>query len=145
MKLRKIHLFSRVLALGALLTTAPAAGAADPVDHFEHRHRSVRISSGRIHPEVLRIQPNDALIWVNYSRLVARVSFDKSVAAKLQCNSRSAFRTIGDRLLSSRIQGSQFASICSLSPGEYTYRVDLYAGPGAGISERSFERKIVVQ
>ncbi len=145
MKPGRTDLFSSILVTGALLTTAPAASAEDPVDHIEHRHRSVRISLGRIHPEVLRIQPDAALVWINYSSRVARVSFDKSVAAKLKCNSRSAFGISGDRLLSSRIQGSQFASICNLSPGEYAYRVDLYSRAGAGVSDRSFEGKIVVE
>ncbi len=142
---RRTDLFWSILGLGALLTTAPAASAADPVDHLEHRHRSVRISSGRIHPKVLRIQPDDALVWINYSSRVARVSFDKSVAAKLKCNSRSAFGITSDRLISSRIQGSQFVSICNLSPGEYAYRVDLYSRAGEAVSDRSFEGRIVVE
>ncbi len=118
MKPRRADLFSSMLVAGALLTAAPTASAADPVDHFEHKHRSVRISSGRIHPKVLRIQPDNALVWINYSSRVARVSFDKSVAAKLKCNSRSAFGVTDDRLVSTRIQCSQFASICNLSPCE---------------------------
>ena len=142
MKPRRTALLSSML--GALLTTAPAASAADP-DHFEHRHRNVRISSGRIYPKVLEIHSNDALVWINYSSRVARVSFDKSVAAKLKCNSRSAFGVTDDRLVSSRIQGSQFASICNLSAGEYAYRVDLYSSSGDAVSARSFEGKIVVE
>ncbi len=145
MKPRRTDLFSSILVMGSLLTTAPAASAADPVDHFEHKHRSVRISSGRIHPKVLQTHSNDALVWINYSSRVARVSFDKSVAAKLKCNSRSAFGITGDRLLSSPIQGSRFVSICNLSPGEYAYRVDLYSRAGDAVSNRSFEGKIVVE
>ncbi len=145
MKPGRADLFSSMLVAGALLTTAPTASAADPVDHFEHKHRSVRISSGRIHPKVLQTHSNDALVWINYSSRVARVSFDKSVAAKLKCNSRSAFGVTEDRLVSTRIQGSQFASICNLAPGEYAYRVDLYSHSGDAVSARSFEGKIVVE
>ncbi len=57
----------------------------------------------------------------------------------------SAFGVTDDRLVSTRIQGSQFASICNLAPGEYAYRVDLYSHSGDAVSARSFDGKIVVE
>ena len=113
---------------------------------MEHRHSSVRISSVRLHPEVQSIQADDALAWINYSRNVARIVFDQSVATKLKCRARSSFTLDGGRLVSAPVQGQQFASLCNLAPGEYDYTVELGsgAGQGGGGVSRTLKGRVVV-
>ena len=117
-------------------------------DHADHDHQTVTISSGRIHPEHVQIGIDDALSWANYSSRIARVVFDAEVAKKMKCRSATSFTLAGENLVSLDIQGSQFASLCQLAPGEYTYSVELYAGFGssgfAGV-ERTLEGRITVK
>lgn len=115
--------------VAALVFLAPAAIRAD-ADHEELTHRAIRIST-RLHPENLAIQADEALIWVNYGRHIARVSFDQAVAQNLKCAGRATFTLDGSRLVSREIQAQQFVSLCKLAPGTYGYRVVLYSGPGA--------------
>ncbi len=141
----------RATALGSCLGLATFFGLAtaialeEEVDHAGQEHRVVRITSGRLHPEVVRLTTEEALAWVNYSSLIARISFEKSVAAKMKCRNRESFRITGERLESGRIQATQFASLCSLAPGKYAYRVGLFEGAPSGTSARGHEGTIIVQ
>ena len=128
--------FFPALAAALLLALAAPVGAEKPaeeaVDHFHHPHRFVRIGDASVSPEAQRLHPGDAFGWVNYSRRIAKVSFDASVADSLVCAAPSGFRLLDGRLVSPDIQFHQFASLCSLTPGEYTYRIELRAGIGQG-------------
>ncbi len=102
------------LALAALLAllagpSAVLAEGAMKVDHIDHRHQFVRIGDASVRPEVQRIHADDAFGWLNYSRRIARVSFDASVADHLVCKAPSRFRLVGDRLESPDIQFHPFA------------------------------------
>jgi hypothetical protein len=119
-----------IAALVAALAL-PAWGARAASDHTDHAHSVIRIGS-RLHPEQAQVSPDDALIWVNYSSRVARVVFAADVAKNLKCESASSFTLDGDRLVSRDIQASQFASLCRLAPGEYTYEIELFSGAGTG-------------
>ena len=117
------------------------------VDHADYEHRFVRITPLRLSPSAVTLTTDQALAWVNYASKVARVSFDKDVATKMKCRSRGTFRITGDRLESNDIQGRQFASLCSLAAGTYTYRVALFDSSGAIVSPpaRMLEGSIVVE
>ncbi len=134
----------RLLVLALIFGPSPSLGA-EP-DHAEHDHQVARILETRVHPKVIEIHTSDAISWLNYSSKRARVSFDTEVAKNLTCKSVGSFRLEGDRLTSSDIQATQFASLCSLAPGEYEYRVDLRSGIGGsgGSPAKSFNGKIVV-
>ncbi len=141
-----LRALSLVLLTLPFLLAAKAEEAGVP-DHAEHRHAFVRITDGSIRPGSLRVDSEDALGWLNYSRKIARVSFDKDVAERMFCTAKGGFRIAGDRLVSQPIQAFQFASLCRLEPGEYTYRVELVGGAGSAqnltpVSSR--EGKIVV-
>lgn len=125
-----------------------AFGATSEPDHAGIDHEFVRISGSGLRPETVEVAGETAIAWVNYGSRVARVSFDRSVAEKIACKSRASFTLDGDRLVSPRIQGSSFASLCQLAPGSYDYRVELFAGEGtggAGTPERTLVGKIVVR
>ncbi len=137
---------SRLVALIAACALF-AVGALEEADHAGIDHEFVRISGSGLRPETVEVQSASALAWVNYGSRVARVSFDKSVAQKIACKSRASFTLDGERLVSPRIQGSSFASLCMLAPGTYDYRVELFAGDGTGgasVPERTLAGKLVV-
>ena len=107
----------------------------------------VRITASRLHPETIELRADETLAWVNYSNRAARISFDSSVATKLHCKHGASFRLNGERLESRDVRGRQFASLCQLEPGEYTYRVELVqtAGSIAPAGDRVHEGRIVVR
>ncbi len=137
-------LLVRLLVLALIFGPSLALGA-EP-DHAEHDHRMARILEIRVHPKVIEIHSTDAIGWLNYSSKRARISFDAEVAKNLTCRSKWTFHLDGPRLGSNDIQASQFASLCSLAPGEYEYRVELRSGIGADGSSlgKSFTGKIIV-
>jgi hypothetical protein len=112
-----------MLLLGAAGDRA-AAEATDP-DHAGLRHRVVPITSQRLNPDLQRIGIGDAFGWLNYSTMVARVSFDREIVDRLTCRSASKFRLMGNRFESGDIQPGEFTALCSLAPGEYDYRIEL--------------------
>ncbi len=133
------------LLLLALIFGPASSFAAEP-DHAEHDHRMARILETRVHPKTIEIHSTDAVGWLNYSSKRARISFDAEVAKSMTCRSIGTFRVDGPRLTSTDIQATQFASLCSLAPGEYEYRVELKSGIGSSGATpgRSFTGKIVV-
>ncbi len=136
-----------VLLLVLALIFGPSLSLGAEPDHAEHNHRMARILETRVHPKAIEIHSADAIGWLNYSSKRARISFDAEVAKNLICRSKGTFHVDGPRLISHDIQATQFASLCSLKPGEYEYRVELRSGlggsGGAGLG-KSFTGKIVV-
>ncbi len=131
------------LASLVLGTAAPAADEPMESDHIDHRHSGVRIASSRLHPEDIRLSQDQALVWMNYSRYGARVVFPAEVAKKIACDSKTAFTIDGEKLVSRKIQGRGFASLCKLSPGTYDYQVDLISG--AASVEHTLKGRVIVQ
>jgi len=126
--------------------TAETSPGAPWGHHVADEHHYVRITDGALHPEVLHLESETAVGWMNYSSLIARVSFDKEVAKKLTCRAASGFSITGERLTSPGIQSMQFASLCDFAPGEYTYQVELFPGIGSGSRGfKTFEGRIVVE
>lgn len=132
--MRIVALLLTTLTSAALLGAAAPARAAERAapDHADHPHAFVTILPLKVRPDVQRIHPGDAFGWLNYTNRIARVSFDREVAKHLTCRSEGSFRLTGDRLQSGDIQAQQFATLCSLAPGEYPYRVELRTGVGGG-------------
>lgn len=128
---------------------APGTAQAPPWDHHvADEHHYVRISDGGLHPKTLHLESESAVGWMNYSSLIARVSFDKEVAKRITCRAATGFQVTGERLTSPGIQAMQFASLCDFAPGEYTYRVELFPGIGTtqgSLRHRTFEGRIVVE
>ena len=134
------------VAIGLQVLFLGAAQAEEDLHGGDHKHQSVRISSLSVRPAVLQIHTDDAIGWLNYSRNRAVISFDGEVAKNLTCKARSAFSLTGGRLKSSPIQARQFASLCTLAPGEYEYEVQLMSGVGSDASlGRKLAGKIVVR
>jgi hypothetical protein len=140
---------SVALALGTvlLLASAPCPAQETNSELGEMPHVFITILQGKLKPEVQKLTPNDAVGWLNYTDKIARVSFDKEVAKRMVCKKEGSFKLNGDRLESSNIQAQQFATLCVLSKGEYTYKVDLFsgAGGGAGNVPTTREGKLVIE
>ena len=122
------------------------AHAGSEWDHHDLEHRYVRITDAGLTPKTSRLDPAKAVGWLNYSSLVARVSFPAEIVKKMTCISNGGFRVVGERLISPDIQSTQFASLCRLEPGTYSYEVTL--APGIGNATRppqSFEGRLVVE
>jgi plastocyanin len=144
--------FSRslcALSSALILVVAMAARADDPAveDHANRDHVFVTILALKVRPDVQRLKAGDAVGWLNYTNRIARVYFDKDVAKKMTCTSKGTFRLDGARLASADIQAQQFASLCSLAPGEYAYTVELRSGAGSsgGGVTNTLDGKIVVE
>jgi len=135
------------LAFVAFLIAAALGRADGALDHAELDHVYVRITDAGLRPPSQTLTASQAIGFLNSSAKVARVSFAASVAKDIKCRTRGSFELEGDRLSSGRIQGSQFASLCSIAPGAYAYRVDLQSGAGTGgeLVEKTFEGTLVVR
>ncbi len=134
-----------VWLLSLALILGPSSSLGAETDHAEKDHKVARILETRVRPKTLEIRSTDAIGWLNYSSKRARISFDAEVAKSMVCRSISTFRLDGARVVSSDIQATQFASLCSLAPGEYEYRVELSSGIGSSMGPgKSFTGKIVV-
>jgi hypothetical protein len=128
----------------------PIAARADAHDEDDHAHAPtvfVSIQQGHVRPEEQKITAGEAFGWRNYTSKIARVSFDKDVAKHLTCKSQGTFRLAGDRLESGDIQAQQFATLCSLAPGAYDYKVELRSGIGGGGGDtgKVFTGRIIVE
>ena len=146
MKRSAILFVALFVAVGLHVLALGAAQAADDLHGGDHKHQSVRITNVSVRPAVLQIHDDEAIGWLNYSRQRAVISFDDDVAKNLTCTAKSAFRLTGGRLESAPIQSRQFASLCTLAPGEYEYDVQLMSGVGSNAAlGRKLVGKIIVQ
>jgi len=139
-----ITVFGATLALvGLCMGSARHVSAESEPDH-----RFVRIQQGHLQPRVIQVAAGDELGWINATSQIARVSFERDTARHMVCDRDRGFRLTGEKLESPQIQALQFASMCSLAPGEYAYRVELTAGAGGGGSgsaHRWLEGRVIVR
>ncbi len=128
------------LSIIAIATTA----RAEETDHADHRHRSIRITSSRLHPEPANLATQDAIVFLNYSGRIAQISFDESVAKSIACRTRSSFEPANGRLVAANVRQGSFVSLCTLEPGSYDYKVELKSSAG-GENYSVHEGQIVVE
>jgi len=121
------------LALASTLAVGSAraeqtAVAGEP-DHAGHPTEIVGIAATRLLPTVLVVPEDAAFGWLNYSSASAKITFDEDIAKKLHCRSPGAFRIRGAEIVAPQVGSGGFATLCSLAPGEYSYRVALEGQP----------------
>ena len=116
--------FAWLAATLAIFIVPTTIRAADS-DHVDHQHTSIRITSGRLHPEPATLSSDSALVFLNYSGRIAQISFDESVAKNISCKTRTSFELINGRLTAANVRQGSFTSLCQLAPGSYEYRVEL--------------------
>ena len=118
--MNRLAWLAATLAIFIVPTTARAE-----TDHVGHKHTSIRITSGRLHPEPVTLASDNALVFLNYSGRIAQISFDESVAENISCKTRTSFEVINGRLTAANVRQGAFTSLCQLAPGSYEYRVEL--------------------
>ena len=118
-----------VIALFVLQARADEPADALP-DHAQLKTEIVGITPTRLIPTVSVVPPGVAFGWLNYSNGDARVTFeDARIAEKLRCTSPGLFRVAPENVAAPRVPSGSFATLCSLAPGEYDYRVEFTGKP----------------
>ena len=135
------------LGLLLLLATTPALAAEDADSHAAAPRRTVTIGRDRLHPPDLKMTAADVLEFQNFTGRAQTVRFiePEDQVDKIRCGllgKDSAHRATVlfswdyKRRLSATILPGQFATVCSLAPGSYSYLIEAAgsarAGTGAG-------------
>jgi hypothetical protein len=144
LRVRFTGLATGAAVLLAILVPSPWPSRADTGDHSEQGHHFVRISDGALTPGLVTMKPGEAIAWGNYSSKRARISFDREVARRIVCEAPGGFHLSDEALESNELRARQFASLCRLEPGEYTYRVVLYGATRGWIDSKGMAGRIVV-
>jgi hypothetical protein len=129
-------------ALLAVLAATPCL--ADTGDHSDQGHHFVRITNGALIPGLVKMESGEAIAWGNYSSKRARIAFDREVAKRIVCDAPGGFHRSDAALESNELRARQFASLCRLQPGEYSYRVLLYGATRGWIESKGMAGRIVV-
>ncbi len=138
-----------VLALLAL-AARPLAAAETPDAHAKGTMHSIVLEGPDVHPTTTKMAHGDTISFVNISTSPIRVTFTEpaDLAKHIRCglvrgkadDAQEApwalFAWQDDKLVAN-VPPGQFASVCSLEPGRYTFTTEpLGRGPG-GANERS--------
>ena len=125
-------LASLVLAGGATADeaagTSPGSGGSSLSPRLDPSFRStshkvVLITDEGINPEQVRLQQDQLVAWISYSRFPSTIVFKREVARDMICHSMVNFSIDEDELRSESIDPGEFASFCELRPGTYPYHV----------------------
>lgn len=112
-------------ALSVALAAGSALAEGEVPDHAGHTTQVVGISPSALLPTVKQITEQDAFGWLNYSSRDAAISFERDIVSHMTCRGPSPFQLRGDRLMAPQVPAGGYATLCSLAPGEYDYRVEL--------------------
>ncbi len=114
-------------------------------DHADHPTEVIAILGERITPSIQNVPHGSAFGWLNYTNANANIRFEEGIIDKLVCRSPGQFRIEAEHLEAPLIPAGEFATLCSLMPGNYHYEVHLtdrdapllgrlvVEGPDAGI------------
>jgi hypothetical protein len=91
------------------------------------------------------MESGEAIAWGNYSSKHARIAFGREVAKRIVCDAPGGFHLSDAALESNELRARQFASLCRLQPGEYSYRVLLYGATRGWIESKGMAGRIVVR
>ena len=139
-------------ALGLLLLVAvtPALAAEDADNHANAARKTVTIGRDRLVPPDLKMSSSEVLEFENFTghpRTVRFIEPDDQVD-KIRCglvNKNSShtptvlFSWDYKKRLSATLLPGQFATVCSLAPGNYSYLIEAAGGVKAGTGA---ERKL---
>jgi hypothetical protein len=120
--------------IAAAIACGQPAAMSPPTTNAPRDHVLVHFTDMHLSPSVAQLNRGGKLGWLNYaSNYVGVVTFPKSVASRFTCSElRPMFSEAGTDIVSLpiRMDGMQNVVLpCPLQPGEYEYRVDLFADP----------------
>jgi hypothetical protein len=147
------------LAFMLLALTVTVTRAAETLDsHSGAPHKVVTIRGDGAQPQDLALAKGDVLVFENYAQTPMTITFTEpeSQADMIHCGlvrpSKSAnapawalFRFDQRNRLTATLPPGQFASVCSLAPGSYTYEAVRAGGTRIGATRTPAKNTITVQ
>jgi hypothetical protein len=145
----RIHTIVSLFALLLLLDRIPVLAAEEGLEaHSKHNIQTITLDGNDVRPAQASLDHGDVLAFANYSARPVRVIFtepanlkDKVRCGLVQGNEKHApagpwaLFTWENEKLSATVPPGQFASVCSLEPGSYTFTatsIETGAQGGAG-------------
>jgi len=124
-----------LLALGLLLATGIAWAAEDVHSHASAPHKTIVLDTDRVSPSALVIDKQDVIEFENYAGNPMTIVFVEPAdqLEKIHCHLIDAkptseskapwllFEWNAKHQLTATIPPGQFASLCSLAPGDYAF------------------------
>jgi len=123
-----------VLLLAAAAVAVPVRAAEDASSHADHPHKTVIVGKTGTLPSDLTMDKDDVLVFENYTSGAVTITFTEPAdqTDKIHCGlvrpagSRNAppwakFAFDARKRLTATLPPGQFASLCSLAPGNYVY------------------------
>ena len=131
--------FRLPLALALTLAVAPLALAEHEAleAHARGTTKTVTLDNQDVHPSSLQMQHGDVISFLNYSTHPVRVTFTdpKDLEKRIRCGLVHAAKTAPaapwalftweDGKLVGNVPPGQFASVCSLEPGAYSFTAEI--------------------
>lgn len=122
------------LLLAAVAVTVPARADEDASSHADQPHKTVIVGKSGTLPSDLTMDKGDVLVFENYTSGAVTIRFTEPAeqADKIHCGlvrpkaSKNAppwakFAFDANKRLTATLPPGQFASLCSLAPGNYVY------------------------
>lgn len=120
------------IAIGGCAQSATPIATQHPTTNEPRQHVLVRFTNMNLRPSVAQVIEGGTVAWTNLStNRGGVVSFPLSIVDHFICSElRPVFYQTADRLVSIPINAGSggVALPCSLEPGEYAYRIDLFSG-----------------
>jgi hypothetical protein len=134
------------LLLAAVAIAVPARADEDASSHADHPHKTVILGKlGAALPSDLTMDKGDVLVFENYSSGAITIRFTEPAdqTDKIHCGlvrpkaSKNAppwakFSFDDRKRLTATLPPGQFASLCSLAPGNYVYETSQAFGAQVG-------------
>jgi len=131
----RIHTIVSLFALLLLLDRIPVLAAEEGLEaHAKHNIQTITLDGNDVRPAQASLDHGDVLAFANYSARPVRVIFTEpaDLKDKVRCglvrgNEKHApaapwaLFTWENEKLSATVPPGQFASVCSLEPGSYTF------------------------
>ena len=147
----RVHAIVSVFALLLVLDRTPALAAEEGLGaHSKHNIQTITLDGDDVRPSQASLDHGDVLAFANYSARPVRVIFTEpaDLKDKVRCgllpgkekhapSAPWALFTWENDKLSATVPPGQFASVCSLEPGSYTFTATsietaaAQGGPGA--------------
>ncbi len=122
------------LLLAAVAIAVPVRADEDASSHADHPHKTVIVGKTGTLPSDLTMDKGDVLVFENYTSGAVTITFTEPAdqTDKIHCGlvrpkaSKNAppwakFSFDARKRLSATLPPGQFASLCSLAPGNYVY------------------------
>jgi hypothetical protein len=131
----RMHAIVSVFALLLVLDTTPMLAAEEGLEaHSKHNIQTITLDGNDVRPSQASLSHGDVLAFANYSAHPVRVIFTEpaDLKDKIRCSlvrgtekhapeAPWALFSWENEKLSATVPPGQFASVCSLEPGSYTF------------------------